>query len=211
MKFVIKKILACLMRVVGKVYPYSLSEKLNRYRDVIYTMWIRNFLGQIGEHSSIAYPCSLQGGGQKRIKIGHHTQIQSHGILGCWEKYRDQTFNPVLTIGDDCLMGEYNHISACHEVTIGNGLLTGRYVYIGDNSHGMESKEEENLPPVERKLTSKGSVVIGNYVWIGDKATILAGVHIGDNVIVAANAVVTKDVPSNTVVAGAPAKIIKEL
>ena len=58
---------------------------------------------------------------------------------------------------------------------------------------------------------SKGEVEIGNNVWIGDKATILAGVVIGDNVIVAANSVVTKSVPSNTIVAGSPAKIIKQL
>ena len=211
LKHFLRGIAGFVMWLTSKIFPYGFSERIHTYRDVLYTLWLANFIGHLGKHSLIAYPCSLQGGGQKRIKIGDNTQIQSHGILGCWEKYRDQTFNPVITIGDDCLIGEYNHITACHEVTIGNGLLTGRYVYIGDNSHGMGSKEEENLPPVERKLTSKGGVVIGNHVWIGDKATILAGVHIGDNVIVAANAVVTKDVPSNSVVAGAPAKIIKEL
>ena len=96
-------------------------------------------------------------------------------------------------------------------ITIGDGLLTGRYVYIGDNSHGGLTAEESLLPPAQRKLISKGEIVIGNNVWIGDKATILAGVHIGDNVIVAANAVVTKDVQSNNVVAGVPAVVIKTL
>lgn len=52
---------------------------------------------------------------------------------------------------------------------------------------------------------------IGNNVWIGDKSTILDGVHIGDNVIVGANSVVTHDIPSNSVAAGMPAKIIKQL
>lgn len=54
-------------------------------------------------------------------------------------------------------------------------------------------------------------VTIGNDVWIGGKATILPGVTIGDNVVVAAGAVVTKDVPANTIVAGVPARVIKEL
>ena len=58
---------------------------------------------------------------------------------------------------------------------------------------------------------SKGEVVIGNNVWIGDKATILAGVTVGDNVIVGANSVVTKDIPSNTMVAGVPARIINSI
>ncbi|MDE7192107.1 MAG: sugar O-acetyltransferase, partial [Clostridia bacterium] len=54
-------------------------------------------------------------------------------------------------------------------------------------------------------------VKIGNNVWIGAHATILSGVTIGDNAIIAAGAVVTKDVPQNTVVAGVPAKIIKKI
>lgn len=211
LKCLLRRIASSVMWLAGQIYPYGFSQRLHAYRDVLYTLWIRNFLGQLGDRSYISYPCILQGGGQKRIQIGHNTQIQSHCVLGCWETYKEQRFNPVLTIGDHCLIGEYNHITACNEVTIGNGLLTGRYVYIGDNSHGSGSREEGALSPLERPLTSKGGVVIGNHVWIGDKATILAGVHIGDNVIIAANAVVTKDIPSHTVVAGVPAKIIKEL
>lgn len=53
-------------------------------------------------------------------------------------------------------------------------------------------------------------IQIGNHVWIGARAIILKGVTIGDGVVVAAGAVVTKDVPPNTLVGGVPAKIIKE-
>ena len=180
-------------------------------RNTLYTAWIRNYIGNLPKDSKIAYPCSLQGGGGMYITIGHHTKIESHSILGCWVKYGEQQFTPSITIGNRCLIGEYNHITACNKVLIGDGLLTGRFVYIGDNSHGSVSWEEVSKPPVKRELVSKGEVVIGNNVWIGDKASILAGVHIGNSVIVAANAVVTKDVPSFCVVAGAPAKIVKEL
>lgn len=211
MKSVFKKILAYFIRIVSKTYPYTLNEGLCSYRDKLYTMWIRNFIGHVGEYSVISRPCSLQGCGQWRISIGDYTCIQSHSVLGCWERYGEQRFSPSLTIGSHCSIGEYNHITACNKITIGDGLLTGRFVYIGDNAHGGLSLEEAAIPPVERKLQSKGEVVIGNNVWIGDKATILAGVHIGDNVIVAANAVVTKDVPSNTMAAGVPARIIKSL
>ena len=54
-------------------------------------------------------------------------------------------------------------------------------------------------------------MIIGNNVWIGDKVTILPNVTVGDNAIIAANSVVTHDVPLNTVVAGNPAKIVKQL
>ena len=120
-------------------------------------------------------------------------------------------FSPSIIIGDDCLIGEYNHITACNKITIGDGLLTGRYVYIGDNSHGELSWEFASVPPLQRPLISKGEVIIGKNVWIGDKATVLSGVQIGNNVIVAANSVVTKDVPSNTIVAGVPAIVVKQL
>lgn len=206
---IIKRVIAFIMWLWSKLYSYKLSIRLQCYRNVIYSLWIRNFLGKMSMDSSIAYPCSLQGGGQKSIFVGHHTGIQRHCILGCWVKYRDQNFTPSITIGDYCSIGEYNQITSCIKITIGNGLLTGRYVYIGDNAHGGLSHDEAVICPVERKLVSKGEVVIGNNVWIGDKATILSS-HIGDNVIVAANAVVTKDVPSNCVVAGVPAKIVKK-
>ena len=94
---------------------------------------------------------------------------------------------------------------------IGNGLLTGRFVLISDNSHGGLSQTEAAIPPAARKLVSKGPVVIGDNVWIGDKVTILAGVHIGDNAIIAANAVVTENVPANTLVAGVPASVRRRL
>ncbi len=209
METIMNKLLAYLMRIVSSVYTYTLSVRLLGCQNRLYTMWIRNFIGHIGSHSAISKPCSLQGRGQRRIFIGDYTTIQEHCILGCWEKYGNQCFAPSLIIGNHCSIGEYNHITACDQITIGDGLLTGRYVYIGDNSHGGLSVEEASVPPIERKLKSKGKICIGNNVWIGDKATILGGVSIGDNVIVAANAVVTKDIPSNSVVAGVPARIVK--
>ena len=84
-------------------------------------------------------------------------------------------------------------------------------MYIGDNAHGGLSWEEAGVAPLDRQLYSKGAIHIGNNVWIGDKATVLGGITIGDNVIVGANSVVTHDVPSNCVVAGIPAKIVRQL
>ena len=63
---------------------------------------------------------------------------------------------------------------------------------------------------VERDLHSKGAVVIGKNVWIGDKVSILSGVTIGDNAVIGANSVVTKSVPEGCIVAGVPARVIKK-
>ncbi len=211
MKILIKFLLSIIIKSLSLLYPYSFSLHLHTIWAVLYTMWIRNFIGQMGVHSRISYPCSLQGGGQKQLSIGDFTSIQSHSIFGCWEKYGEQQFTPSIVIGNHCSIGEYNHITACNKITIGDGLLTGRYVYIGDNAHGGLSWEEAETPPIKRQLVSKGEVRIGNNVWIGDKATILAGVTIGNNVIVAGNAVVNRDVPGNCIVAGIPARVVKEL
>lgn len=62
---------------------------------------------------------------------------------------------------------------------------------------------------MKREIVSKGPINIGDNVWIGDKVTILSGVNIGNNTVIAANTVVTKDVPSYSVIAGNPGKIIK--
>ncbi|WP_255402065.1 DapH/DapD/GlmU-related protein [Prevotella sp. tc2-28] len=90
-------------------------------------------------------------------------------------------------------------------------MLTGRFVYIGDNAHGGLSLEEAETPPARRHLTSKGEIKIGRNVWIGDKVSIFGGVTIGDNVIIGAGSIVTHDIPSNSMAAGMPARIIKQL
>lgn len=206
------KLLQFIFHMFSFLYPYKLHCKLQSARSILYTLWIRNFVGHFGEHSKICYPCSLQGGGQKNISIGDYTTIQGTSILGCWTKYGEQQIpNASITIGNHCCIGEYNHITACNKITIGDGLLTGRYVIISDNSHGGLSEEESTIEPLKRDLKSKGEVVIGNNVWLGDKVSVLSGVHIGNNVIVAANAVVTKDIPDGCIAAGVPARMVKEL
>ena len=206
------KFLSIIFRVFSFLYPYNLHCKFQSASNVFYTLWIKNFIGHLGDHSRIFRTCSLQGGGQKNISIGDYTTIHGTSILGCWTKYQKQSFpNASITIGNHCSIGEYNHITACNKITIGNGLLTGRYVIISDNSHGELSEDESEIIPVKRNLKSKGEVVIGNNVWLGDKVAVLSGVRIGNNVIVAANAVVTKDIPDNCVAAGVPAKIIKKI
>lgn len=201
-----------IMRFVSIIYSYSLSNKLKVCKNYLYTIWIRQFIYEVGYKSYLCYPIRLQGDCSSRISIGNRTQIQSYSILGCWKK-SDNTENcePEIIIGNNCNIGEFCHITSINRISIGNGLLTGRFVYIGDNSHGGLSWDEANIPPIKRKLQSKGEIVIGDNVWIGDKVTILAGVHIGNNVIIGANSVVNSDIPSNSVAAGIPAKILKQL
>ena len=109
-----------------------------------------------------------------------------------------------MNIGDDC------HITSSNKIVIGDNVLFGKKVTVTDNSHGRcDNLDELSFHPIIRDVFSKGAVIIKDRVWIGDKATILPGVTIGEGAIVGANSVVTKDVPDNCIVAGIPAKIIK--
>lgn len=89
-------------------------------------------------------------------------------------------------------------------VTIGNN------VYIGVNSQFLTHDMGTLLFP-EKEFVICGNIIVGNNVVIGMNSMILPGVKIGDNVIIGAGSIVTKDIPSNSVVAGVPAKIIKTI
>lgn len=152
------------------------------------------------------------------ISVGRGTCFGDWLYLTAWDtfhcvvggKEEIQHYIPSLTIGENCNFGAFNHITCINRVEIGNRLLTGKWVTITDNSHGKTDKDTLQISPIERPLYSKGPVLIGNDVWIGDKVTILANVIIGDGAVIAANSVVTEDVPAYSVVAGNPAKIIKQ-
>ncbi len=88
-------------------------------------------------------------------------------------------------------------------IEIGDNVLIGQQVVIATLNHDFTPEKRGNMFPAPVK--------IGKRVWIGAHATILSGVTIGDNAVIAAGAVVTKDVPANTVVGGVPAKIIKNI
>ena len=152
------------------------------------------------------------------ISVGSRTSFGDWIYLTAWDKYKCikygeeylQQLNPELVIGADCCFGAFNHITCTNKIIIGDRCLTGKWVTITDNSHGRTDYQSLQIAPIRRPIYSKGPVIIGNDVWIGEKATILPGVTIGNGAVVAANTVVTKDVPAYSVVAGNPARIIKQ-
>lgn len=147
--------------------------------------------------------------GNNYISIGEDTSFQKGLYLTAWEKYQNKKYHPKVVIGNNCKFGAYLHLSCIKEIIIGDNVLIGKWVSIVDNNHGIADKATLLQPPALRELSTKGSIHIGNNVWIGDKSTILSGVIIGDSSIVAANSVVTKDVNPFCVVAGNPARVIK--
>lgn len=144
----------------------------------------------------------------RNISIGSRSSIMRHCVLETCECTEQR---PELVIGNHVSIGEYSHVTCANSIKIGNGVLTGRFVLITDNSHGEMTPSQCHVPPLARPVSSKGPVVIGNNVWIGDKATILPGVTIGEGSVIAANAVVTSNIPPFSVAAGVPARVVKTI
>lgn len=110
-------------------------------------------------------------------------------------------FGKNTVIGKNCMIQQCCTFFDRGGITIGNGVFIGPKVNLITLNH--------DLNPANRSATIAKPIVIKDNVWIGINATILQGVTVGENAIIAAGAVVTKDVPSNTIVGGNPAKIIK--
>lgn len=175
----------------------------NRIIRKIYNYYCFHWFQQVGNKVDFKGIKFVSGG--EFIVIGDRCCFGDDLCISSWKIGES---DPQLTIGADCSFGSWNHISAANKIIIGQGLLTGKWVSIIDNNHGTTNLEDLQKRPWCRKIHSKGPIIIGDNVWIGDKATILSGVTIGDGAIIAANAVVTKDVPPYCVVGGIPAKVI---
>jgi acetyltransferase-like isoleucine patch superfamily enzyme len=121
--------------------------------------------------------------------------------------------HPEVYIGDDCL------ISCADSIEIGSFTLIGHGVHIFDNdTHPVDWQARLNdwksIVDKQKHLKpeiAKAPVFIGQHVWIGFNSILLKGVTIGSKSVVAAGSVVTKDIPPNVLVAGNPAKVIKEI
>ena len=149
--------------------------------------------------------------GYEFIHIGNEFHIGKDVRIEARTRYMKQTFSPSVVIGDNVTLSGRCYLSCVDGITIGDGVLCGRDVFITDNSHGETSATAIHVSPIERELTSKGPVIIEKNVWIGRQVTILSGVTIGENSIIGANSVVNIDIPANCVVAGNPARIVKRL
>jgi maltose O-acetyltransferase len=125
-------------------------------------------------------------------------QISGNSVIHMWANF----FQPKnITIGEDTIVGDHAFLDGRTKLTIGNHVDIASSVMIYNSEHDLTSddfraREEE--------------VVIQDYVFVGPRAIILPGVNVGKGSVIAAGAVVTKDVPAFSIVGGVPAKVIGE-
>jgi acetyltransferase-like isoleucine patch superfamily enzyme len=158
-----------------------------------------------GHGSLIAFPTGTIFG-ERWIEVGDGTMLAEQvSVCAGMMPGHDLGSGSVLRIGDRCVIGRGSHIVAHHSIDIGDDVFTGPYVYITDQNHAYADPDL----PIGRQWPVNAAVRIGSGTWLGTGVIILPGAVIGRNVVVAAGSVVRGEIGDRCVVAGVPARVIK--
>lgn len=141
------------------------------------------------------------------ITFENNVRIKENARIECYKSFSDRKLFPQLYIEEKVIIGYNFTCLVADEIKIKKNTIIASNVLITSENHGINP--ETDIPYYEQAL-NVGEVFIGEGCWIGEKAIILPNVHIGNKCIVAAGAIVTKDVPNYSIVAGVPAKVIKK-
>ncbi len=141
--------------------------------------------------------------GSANIRLGRRTAFQSNTWLYCVSPSGEPAR---LVVGDGCVFGYNNHITAVRDVVFGNRVLTANNVYVSDNVHGYA---DITTPIMDQPVQFKAAVHIGDGCWLGENVCII-GASVGRNSVIGANAVVLSDIPEYSVAVGAPAVVVKQ-
>ncbi|HEX5763567.1 MAG TPA: acyltransferase [Solirubrobacterales bacterium] len=136
-----------------------------------------------------------------RLTIGEGTLLEP----GCW-----LTLAPAarISIGEGCFLNRNTMLAALERIEIGDHVMFANGCFVGDADHRFDDFE---APITTQGFTSKGPVRIGSNCWLGVNCVVTSGVTIGERCVIGSNSVVTEDVPSGSIAAGAPAKVVKRI
>lgn len=151
-------------------------------------------------HACVVVQAPVQVHGTRRITLGRKLYLYPGQH---WETQA----SGVLTIGDGVVLSRGVHLVAHAGVHIGAGTMIGEYTSVRDANH----RRGTGTQALRDSGHEAAPIHIGRGVWIGRGAAVLAGVRIGDGAVIAANAVVTRDVPAGAVVGGVPARPLQRL
>ena len=207
MKKMIAKIVRAVVLPFGVLFSGRFSQMLTSLHWTAYAAFMTPRFKKASNLKVFGAPFGVVGG--KYIELGDDVTISKDCRLEATAAYEGQVFTPKMVIGNHVIIRPRCHIGCINEVVIGDHTTLGERVYITDHVHGESSYESLLQPPHLRPLYSKGKVVIGECVSIGENCAIMPGVTVGSHSIIGANSVVTKDVPPYSVVGGVPAKVLK--
>ena len=183
------------LRFIGNLslllFPYRASRFIDRLLNFFVSMRFSLLTGNTGR-VFMERPFFIFG--HKYIKYDSFSS-RSGLRLECLDQYGGDSFSPSISIGRNVCFNFRCHVGVINRIVIGNNVLIGSNVLITDHSHGYNNDSDIENSPAERRLFSKGPVIIEDDVWIGENVCVLPNVTIGHNSIVGANSVVTKNIP----------------
>lgn len=195
--FVSDRVLRALNATAGALFRSTLrpiSGNLEEHRRLLRFFLRFHHFDRFGTH--VAMGARVRFFGPVRVFIGSHSALFDDVILsGVGEVH----------IGDRSTIGHNSVLVSRERIQIGNDCMLAAFCYVLDVDHEFADPDV----PIPRQGLRVKPVIVGNDVWVGAGSFILRGVTIGDGAVVAANSVVTEDVPPYTVVAGSPARVIK--
>ena len=144
-------------------------------------------------------------GRRLELEIGDEAEIRFGRFVWIGDGSKIRCHEGEVEIGEKTVIGQECTISAYRRVRIGEQCVIADRTMFIDFDHGVVEVER----PIRLQGIYKRDVEVGSNVWIGYGACILRGVSVGDNSVIGTNAVVTKDVPANSVVGGVPAKVLR--
>lgn len=156
-----------------------------------------------GKWVQIGHDCRLSALGSKGIYIGDNSSIGAFSRVIVATSYNN--IGKGIHIGKDVGIGEYAYLGGAGGLIIGDECIIGQYLSCHPENHNYS----ELYTSIRHQGTSQKGIHISRNCWIGAKVTILDGVNIGEGCIIAAGAVVTKSFPSNSIIGGVPAKLLK--
>lgn len=163
--------------------------------------------GRFGAGSIICFPPGTMMN-ERYIRIGEGTMIGPHVALSAGMVPGQECLtDPVVSIGDRCLIGRGSGIVGHYSIDIGDDVWTGHHVYITDQNHGYADLDL----PISQQSMPERPVRIGNGSWLGHGSVVLPGADIGAHVVIGANSVVTGRIPDYSVAVGAPARVIRDM
>jgi len=189
--------------------PQRLRARAHRERERLFLWRWRRQVGahrfaHFGERTLVFRPRGILN--PHRIEIGDGVLIHEGAMFSVVEEHNGRRHEPRLRIGSGTQIGAGIWLSCVGDMEIGENTLMGHNILIADSYHEYE---DPDTPIIHQPMAEPRPVRVGGGSILGPHVAVLAGVTVGENSFVAANAVVTRSVPPNSVVVGNPARVIR--